>query len=91
MSACKRTYVVGTARAHGAPAVEGIEGEVSMHCDLSVRFGYGKHEPWIKLDGKNATLTSGPDALAFHSPVDIKPDWDASRLEADFVVRQGDH
>jgi GH15 family glucan-1,4-alpha-glucosidase len=29
--------------------VEGIEGEVPMHCDLSVRFGYGKLDPWIKL------------------------------------------
>ena len=31
--------------------VEGLDGEVPMHCDLSVRFGYGKLLPWIKCDG----------------------------------------
>src|SRR5687767_3882838 len=47
--------------------VEGIEGEVPMHGDLNVRFGYGKQVPWIKLNGHGATLTSGRDALAYHS------------------------
>jgi GH15 family glucan-1,4-alpha-glucosidase len=70
--------------------VEGIEGEVPMHGDLSVRFGYGKQIPWIRLNGHGATLTSGPDALAFHSPVPIEPDLQACRLEANFVVRPGD-
>src|SRR5262249_36609839 len=36
--------------------VEGIEGEVAMHVGLKVRFGYGKHVPWIKADGNRATL-----------------------------------
>ena len=70
--------------------VEGIDGEVPMHGDLNVRFGYGKLVPWIKVNGHRATLTSGPDALAFHSPVPIVPDFEAARLESNFVVRAGD-
>jgi len=70
--------------------VDGLEGEVPMHGDLSVRFGYGKLVPWMKVNGTRATLTSGPDALAFWSPVPIEPDYDAARLEANFVVRAGD-
>src|SRR5215831_18645508 len=44
--------------------VEGLEGEVAMHCDLMVRFGYGKDIPWLKCKDKQATLTSGPSSLA---------------------------
>src|SRR5262249_22306816 len=49
--------------------VEGLDGQVEMHCDLSVRFGYGKLLPWIQCEGMHATLTSGPDALSFVSGV----------------------
>jgi GH15 family glucan-1,4-alpha-glucosidase len=71
--------------------VEGIDGEVPMHVDLKVRFGYGKHIPWIKTAGDNrATLTSGPCALLFSSPAAIEPDWEAARLEVNFAVRAGD-
>jgi GH15 family glucan-1,4-alpha-glucosidase len=70
--------------------VEGIEGEVPMHADLKVRFGYGAHIPWIKLDGSRATLTSGPSALLYSSPVRLQPDWEAARLEANFVVHAGE-
>ena len=70
--------------------VEGLQGEVPMHGDLSVRFGYGKLAPWMKVNAHRATLTSGPDALAFYSPVPIAPDYDACRIEANFVVRAGE-
>jgi GH15 family glucan-1,4-alpha-glucosidase len=70
--------------------VEGLEGEVPMHCDLSVRFGYGKDIPWIQCDGSHATLTSGPSSLAFESPVPLQVDWDDARLETTFVVRAGE-
>src|SRR5262249_13775793 len=69
--------------------VEGLEGEVPMNCDLSVRFAYGKLMPWIQSNGREATLTSGPDALGFISPVPLEPDFSYGRVEANFVVRQG--
>ncbi|RJS23314.1 glycoside hydrolase family 15 protein [Corallococcus sp. H22C18031201] len=70
--------------------VEGLEGEVPIHTELRVRFAYGKLTPWIRCNGHRATLTSGPDALAYLSPVPLQPDWDAACLEADFVVRAGE-
>src|SRR5262249_5117584 len=69
--------------------VEGIEGQVAMRSDLMLRFGYGKHHPWIKLDRDGATLTSGPSSIFYLCPVPFTPDWDDSRLEADFTVRAG--
>jgi GH15 family glucan-1,4-alpha-glucosidase len=81
----------GTAAIHDLiRIVEGVEGEVPIHSDLLVRFGYGKLIPWIKCDGTHATLTSGPDAISFDSPVPLRPDWDEARIEADFVVRAGE-
>ena len=69
--------------------VEGVEGEVTMHLDLKVRFAYGRLLPWIQLHDHQATLTAGPDALAFSSPVELTPDWDDARLEAEFTLRAG--
>ena len=69
--------------------VEGLEGEVSMYCCLSPRFGYGKLTPWIQANGPGATFTSGPDALALISPVPVEADFENARIEATFTVRQG--
>jgi GH15 family glucan-1,4-alpha-glucosidase len=71
--------------------VEGIEGDVEMHCDLLVRFGYGKDIPWIKLqpDQNRVIFTSGPHSLACDSPVPFSPDWEDSRIEANFTVKAG--
>jgi GH15 family glucan-1,4-alpha-glucosidase len=70
--------------------VEGVEGAVPMHVDLRARFGYGRLVPWIHCNRRHATLTSGPEALALHSPVPLQPDYAAARIEADFVIRAGD-
>ncbi len=70
--------------------VEGIEGEVPIHADLKARFAYGRLIPWIHCNRHRATLTSGPDALALHSPVPLQPDYVAARIEADFVIHAGD-
>jgi GH15 family glucan-1,4-alpha-glucosidase len=69
--------------------VVGLDGEVEMRADLCVRFAYGKLLPWIQRDGNFATLVSGPDALAFESPVPFAPDWESARLESHFTVRAG--
>jgi GH15 family glucan-1,4-alpha-glucosidase len=71
--------------------VEGLEGEVPIHVDLKVRFGYGFLTPWVQVESAtHATLTSGPDALAFDSGVPLAPDLEDARLEADFVVHAGE-
>jgi GH15 family glucan-1,4-alpha-glucosidase len=69
--------------------VEGLEGEVAMHGDVSVRFGYGKDVPWIRCEGTQATFISGPHGLALDGPVPLKADYEGARVEAEFVVRAG--
>ena len=69
--------------------VEGLEGKVPMHADLKARFAYGRLIPWIQHKGHRASLVSGPEALEYQSPVDLEPDWDAARLESNFVVKKG--
>jgi GH15 family glucan-1,4-alpha-glucosidase len=80
---------VGTGVHDVVRIVEGIDGEVAMHGDLSVRFGYGKDVPWIRCEGKQATFVSGPNALYLESPVALTPDYEGARVEANFVVRAG--
>jgi GH15 family glucan-1,4-alpha-glucosidase len=70
--------------------VEGVEGQVPMHVDLKVRFGYGAHIPWIKHDGRRATLTSGPTSLVYDSAGPLEPDWEGARLETNLVARPGE-
>jgi len=70
--------------------VEGLEGTVPFHADLRARFAYGRLVPWIRGDGFEWTMTSGPDALVLRSPVRHVPDLDATRLEADFSIHSGD-
>jgi GH15 family glucan-1,4-alpha-glucosidase len=70
--------------------IEGLDGEVPMHSDFKVRFGYGKYRPLMKMDGNRATLLCGTDALALVSPVPLDVDRTHARLEANFVVRRGD-
>jgi GH15 family glucan-1,4-alpha-glucosidase len=71
--------------------VEGVDGEVAMRSDLKVRFAYGRLMPWVQREanGRTATLTSGPDALKYSSPVPLQAEMDGGRIEADFVVRPG--
>ena len=49
--------------------VEGLEGEVPMHGDLSVRFGYGKLVPWVR----RPTGTSHADLRARRARVRTAP------------------
>jgi GH15 family glucan-1,4-alpha-glucosidase len=77
--------------AHGVVRlVEGLEGDVPIHLDLKPRFAYGHSIPWIKQEHGVMTLTSGPDALAVGSPVELEPDRDNARLEASFAIRAGE-
>jgi GH15 family glucan-1,4-alpha-glucosidase len=69
--------------------VDGIEGEVPMHCDVSIRFAYGKLVPWIECNGRHASLTSGPDAVTIDASVPLEADLEFARVESNFVVKKG--
>jgi GH15 family glucan-1,4-alpha-glucosidase len=90
-----RAHIIDFMPPHGAAEhiiiriVEGLEGVVPIHADLKVRFAYGRLTPWIRVHDSRATIVSGPEALEYQSPVGFTTDWDAARIESDFVIRKG--
>ena len=70
--------------------VRGVSGEVDMHVDLRMRFGYASSVPWVRQlrDESNTLLAvAGPDALVIRG-VKLAP-ADHSH-EGTFTVREGD-
>ena len=80
----------GDRRADVLRRVRGIRGEVDMHVDLRIRFGYADALPWIRQvpeKGGNALLAvAGPDAVVVRGP-ELAPDGKSH--VADFTVSEG--
>jgi GH15 family glucan-1,4-alpha-glucosidase len=69
--------------------VEGVEGRVPMHLDMTIRFDYGSIVPWVgRADDLALSAIAGPDAICFRSPVHTHGAGKAT--VADFVVEAGD-
>ena len=50
--------------------VVGETGEVPMHFELILRFGYGAIVPWVsRLDEATVSAIAGPDMVIVHSPI----------------------
>ena len=50
--------------------VVGETGEVLMHFELILRFGYGAIVPWVsRLDEATVSAVAGPDMVIVHSPI----------------------
>lgn len=47
------------------------EGQVRMHMQLILRFGYGKEVPWVRRHDYGLSAIAGPDALQLHTPVEM--------------------
>jgi GH15 family glucan-1,4-alpha-glucosidase len=68
--------------------IEGLDGEVPFEMLLNIRFGYGKHLPFIQPTEDGVYFVSGPDALVLRIPVAVE--FSGQRLLAYFAVRKGD-
>jgi GH15 family glucan-1,4-alpha-glucosidase len=68
--------------------VEGIEGRVPMHMDLTIRFDYGSIVPWVSDGDATIHAVAGPDAVMLATPVATHGAGKAT--VADFVVEAGD-
>lgn len=68
--------------------VEGVSGEVPMHCELRLRFDYGHIMPWVHRVDHQLAAIAGPDAMWLRTPVDTY----GARFttHADFTVAAGD-
>jgi len=68
--------------------IEGLDGEVPFEMLLNIRFGYGKHVPFIEPTEDGVYFVSGPDALVLRIPMAVE--FSGHRLSAHFPVRKGD-
>ena len=69
--------------------VVGVRGEVAMHVELILRFGYGALVPWVTRYGSNGLRAiAGPDMVVLYSDVPLRGENLTS--VADFVVREGE-
>src|SRR5690606_3108136 len=50
--------------------VEGVEGKVSMHMELIIRFDYGWVVPWVQTVRGVLRAVGGPDALTLRTPLE---------------------
>jgi GH15 family glucan-1,4-alpha-glucosidase len=69
--------------------VQGLSGRVHVHVELVIRFGYGSEIPWVRRVNRALVAVAGPDALALHTPIDMR--GERFRTVADFDVSPGDH
>jgi GH15 family glucan-1,4-alpha-glucosidase len=81
--------LVGAERPTLIRLVRGLEGVVTMHSELVIRFDYGSIVPWVTRDvfgGLKAI--AGPDALRLHTTVPLK--GADMKTMAEFDVRAGE-
>lgn len=68
--------------------VECLEGEVTMHTSLRMRFDYGWVVPWVTSIDGGLRAVAGPDALVLRTPITL--DSHNQHTEATFTVRSGE-
>jgi GH15 family glucan-1,4-alpha-glucosidase len=52
--------------------VEGLEGEVDMRTELSIRFDYGSIIPWVRRRSGALHAVAGPDAVRLDTDVELR-------------------
>ena len=68
--------------------VEGINGRVAMHCELRLRFDYGRVVPWVRHHADRMEAIAGPDRVALRTSAPTQG-RELSTV-SDFTVRAGD-
>ena len=68
--------------------VIGDAGEVPMHLELILRFGYGAIVPWVtRLDSKTISAIAGPDMVILQSPIRLR--GEGLKTIGDFTLAAG--
>jgi GH15 family glucan-1,4-alpha-glucosidase len=68
--------------------VEGRQGSVDLHMELTIRFGYGAIVPWVRKTHDGLWALAGPDSLYLHTPVPLHSE--NFQTVADFTVTAGE-
>src|SRR5207253_15633 len=70
-----------------ARIVRGVSGEVAMHMELVLRFGYGRTVPWVRRRDYGLRAISGPDAIDIVTPIELR--GENLKTVADFTAKAG--
>jgi len=68
--------------------VAGVSGRVSLRCELTIRFDYGRIVPWVRNVNGKLLAIAGPDAMQLESPVALHGEGFSS--VAEFEIAAGD-
>ncbi|MFD8153649.1 glycoside hydrolase family 15 protein [Streptomyces sp. NPDC001046] len=70
--------------------VEGLDGEVTLHSVLKLRFDYGSIVPWVRRSDGHRVAVAGPDSAWLRSEPEV-PSWGEDfATHAEFTVKKGE-
>ncbi|MDK1346127.1 glycoside hydrolase family 15 protein [Streptomyces sp. 378] len=70
--------------------VEGIDGEVTLHSVLKLRFDYGSIVPWMRRSDGHRVAVAGPDSTWLRSEPEVHSWGEDFATHAEFTVKKGE-
>jgi GH15 family glucan-1,4-alpha-glucosidase len=70
--------------------VEGLDGEVTLHSVLKLRFDYGSIVPWVRRVDGHRVAVAGPDSTWLRSEPEVRSWGEDFGTHAEFTVRKGE-
>ncbi|MFH8898685.1 glycoside hydrolase family 15 protein [Streptomyces coeruleorubidus] len=70
--------------------VEGLDGEVTLHSILKLRFDYGSIIPWVRRADGHRVAVAGPDSAWLRSEPEVRSWGEDFGTHAEFTVRKGE-
>ncbi|MFC8144625.1 glycoside hydrolase family 15 protein [Streptomyces paradoxus] len=70
--------------------VEGLDGEVTLHSVLKLRFDYGSIIPWVRRSDGHRVAVAGPDSTWLRSEPEVTSWGEDFGTHAEFTVKKGE-
>ncbi|MEV0243667.1 glycoside hydrolase family 15 protein [Streptomyces sp. NPDC050674] len=70
--------------------VEGLDGEVTLHSVLKLRFDYGSIVPWMRRSDGHRVAVAGPDSTWLRSEPEVHSWGEDFATHAEFTVKKGE-
>ncbi|MBB4716145.1 GH15 family glucan-1,4-alpha-glucosidase [Streptomyces luteogriseus] len=70
--------------------VEGLDGEVTLHSILKLRFDYGSIIPWVRRADGHRVAVAGPDSTWLRSEPEVTSWGEDYGTHAEFTVKKGE-
>ncbi|MBR8640977.1 glycoside hydrolase family 15 protein [Streptomyces tuirus] len=70
--------------------VEGLDGEVTLHSVLKLRFDYGSVVPWVRRSDGHRVAVAGPDSTWLRSEPEVTSWGEDFGTHAEFTVKRGE-